>query len=287
MGAPYAGGPPTEGHGYWDDSQQTSGPGQYLPFQSRDPRAMTNLPGAYPGSNPDLRQFQEASPRGSFDRDGPQQQSYQSNQVTGRYTPQDNDSSSALKAGADLSKQAGSHRPSGPRLCAKCNQPLSGQFVRALENTYHLECFTCHVSPDAPTSHPMIQANLPSRNAERSWRQSSSPSLTKVQINTRSAKLTISGGWVSSAILVAVLFVAPTSRPWTGNTTSSISPAPSAPRNSERKTAIMSTKATCTAITITRPNSPNVAKAAKMPFSSSLSKSSETARISTGIQSAT
>ncbi|KAI0397868.1 RhoGAP-domain-containing protein [Xylariaceae sp. FL0594] len=30
------------------------------------------------------------------------------------------------------------------RTCAKCGEPLTGQFVRALEGTYHLECFRCH-----------------------------------------------------------------------------------------------------------------------------------------------
>lgn len=35
-------------------------------------------------------------------------------------------------------------RPSGQsRICGKCHQPLLGQFVRALGDTYHLECFTC------------------------------------------------------------------------------------------------------------------------------------------------
>jgi hypothetical protein len=145
MGAPYAGNSPTDGHGYWDDSQQSTGVGQYLPSQSRDPRGMANLPGAYPASNQDPRQFQDPTPRRSSDRDGPPQ-SYQSNQVTDRYTLQDNTSSSNLKSGADSIKQDGNRRPSGVKLCAKCNQPLSGQFVRALENTYHLECFTCHVS---------------------------------------------------------------------------------------------------------------------------------------------
>lgn len=37
-------------------------------------------------------------------------------------------------------------RPSATRTCAKCGNSLSGQFVRALDATYHLECFTCHVS---------------------------------------------------------------------------------------------------------------------------------------------
>ena len=37
-------------------------------------------------------------------------------------------------------------RPGGPRICKKCDQPLTGQFVRALGGTFHLECFLCRVS---------------------------------------------------------------------------------------------------------------------------------------------
>ncbi|KAI9720698.1 MAG: hypothetical protein M1828_005578 [Chrysothrix sp. TS-e1954] len=40
---------------------------------------------------------------------------------------------------------SGERRPSATsRLCGKCGGPLTGQFVRALESTFHLECFTCH-----------------------------------------------------------------------------------------------------------------------------------------------
>ncbi|GME25350.1 rho gtpase activator [Neofusicoccum parvum] len=38
----------------------------------------------------------------------------------------------------------GSRRPSGSRVCGKCGGHLTGQFVRALGDTFHLECFTCH-----------------------------------------------------------------------------------------------------------------------------------------------
>ena len=31
------------------------------------------------------------------------------------------------------------------KICGKCGESLTGQFVRALGDTYHLECFTCHV----------------------------------------------------------------------------------------------------------------------------------------------
>ena len=40
---------------------------------------------------------------------------------------------------------------SGPRICKKCDQPLTGQFVRALGGTYHLECFLCRVSGTGPS----------------------------------------------------------------------------------------------------------------------------------------
>jgi hypothetical protein len=31
------------------------------------------------------------------------------------------------------------------RICKKCGEPLTGQFVRALGGTYHLDCFRCRV----------------------------------------------------------------------------------------------------------------------------------------------
>ncbi|KAJ5900137.1 hypothetical protein N7495_004881 [Penicillium taxi] len=33
--------------------------------------------------------------------------------------------------------------PASSRVCQKCNEPLTGQFVRALGGTFHLECFKC------------------------------------------------------------------------------------------------------------------------------------------------
>lgn len=31
------------------------------------------------------------------------------------------------------------------RICKKCEEPLTGQFVRALNGTFHLDCFRCRV----------------------------------------------------------------------------------------------------------------------------------------------
>lgn len=41
----------------------------------------------------------------------------------------------------------GSRTASGQvRMCKKCGEPLTGQFVRALDGTFHLDCFKCRVS---------------------------------------------------------------------------------------------------------------------------------------------
>ncbi|EFX02458.1 Rho GTPase activator [Grosmannia clavigera kw1407] len=42
------------------------------------------------------------------------------------------------------SQQGSSRTASGlPRTCNKCGEPLTGQFVRALDGTFHLDCFRC------------------------------------------------------------------------------------------------------------------------------------------------
>jgi len=48
---------------------------------------------------------------------------------------------------ADRTRSNGGKSSSGtPRLCRKCDEPLTGQFVRALGGTFHLDCFKCRVS---------------------------------------------------------------------------------------------------------------------------------------------
>lgn len=52
-------------------------------------------------------------------------------------------------AGRSRSRTNGSTQPKSPsrsRICVKCNLPLTGQFVRALGGTFHLECFKCKAS---------------------------------------------------------------------------------------------------------------------------------------------
>ena len=42
---------------------------------------------------------------------------------------------------------SGSSKSGKPqRICQNCGEPLTGQFVRALDSTFHLECFKCKAS---------------------------------------------------------------------------------------------------------------------------------------------
>ena len=60
----------------------------------------------------------------------------------------------ATNSGAYKRASAGSKQQSPiTRKCKKCSQELTGQFVRALGSTYHLECFVCHVCSPAKSSH--------------------------------------------------------------------------------------------------------------------------------------
>jgi hypothetical protein len=47
----------------------------------------------------------------------------------------------------DRARMHGNRKGSGQmRVCKKCGEPLTGQFVRALGGTFHLDCFKCEVS---------------------------------------------------------------------------------------------------------------------------------------------
>lgn len=61
-------------------------------------------------------------------------------------------------------KSGGSRRPSGSRICGKCGEGLTGQFVRALGDTYHLECFTCHVGSKVPFTTHTESVDLEEKN---------------------------------------------------------------------------------------------------------------------------
>lgn len=52
----------------------------------------------------------------------------------------------ASRSSRPLQEGSTSNRTRSAQLCAKCNQPMTGQFVRALGTVFHLDCFRCQVS---------------------------------------------------------------------------------------------------------------------------------------------
>lgn len=146
MSAPYASGQPRQVPGAWPENSptQSAPPSQqesarqlqsdWVNKNSNTPSALR--PGIPPAQSQDpsryLSQYVTNGPGSSLAstdlRDRPQSQ-----QQTAPVT-------------TDTSQALATRRPSGSRVCAKCGNSLSGQFVRALDATYHLECFTCHVS---------------------------------------------------------------------------------------------------------------------------------------------
>lgn len=94
-----------------------------------------DTPGSLPNEQTSLANGQSSTTRprnGSGDPNAPQEQGERQRQASGDEAKQRKDNK---------------RRPSGQqRICGKCQRQLTGQFVRALGDTYHLECFTCHVS---------------------------------------------------------------------------------------------------------------------------------------------
>lgn len=179
-------------------------------------------------------------------------------------------------------------RPNGKqsnRICAKCGGHLTGQFVRALGDTYHLECFTCHVCRFHNPS--PISFTDPPRTAVKSSLPSSSLYPNNHRINTRCAKRTISADWICSATHVEAPSEAHTSLLWIENTTLNISPVPCVPQYLAPKIATMNTRAMSIVITIIQRSSPSAAMAVRRLSSSNLSKSFAMVRINTGTRNVT
>lgn len=53
------------------------------------------------------------------------------------------------------------------RACKKCGEPLTGQFVRALGGTYHLDCFRCEVSKDCYPAREEPLTNISCRTVDK------------------------------------------------------------------------------------------------------------------------
>lgn len=149
MVAPFAGGS-HEGQGNWNDGQSRYDSNNAPHAQTTSGDARLPFGGArqlYNNTPPSDPLAHNQPYRDSSERDRPRQNPQAMDRHMG-----DRDFSSVPPipaAGGDRQKSSPANgerrRPSGSRICGKCGEPLAGQFVRALDNTFHLDCFTCHV----------------------------------------------------------------------------------------------------------------------------------------------
>lgn len=75
-------------------------------------------------------------------------------------TPQDRTDAGPVRSLTDPLQNEQQTQPKPKRsgkICGKCGEGLTGQFVRALGGTYHLECFTCHVRVSASSLQPSLR----------------------------------------------------------------------------------------------------------------------------------
>ncbi len=183
VGPGYDGGPPADrGHGHppagdmgypIDRDMANRSPGQ-----SRQNGASY---GSLPGRGP-------ASPALSIgDRD--------------RDRERDRDAESRRSDERNLSRPRNGRTASGQlRICKKCGEPLTGQFVRALDGTFHLDCFRCRVSREIwipfVLQDQLANGTTPcDRTVVKLLPPSSSPLTAKtVRANTLFAKRIISAG---------------------------------------------------------------------------------------------
>jgi hypothetical protein len=190
MVAPFAGGP-SDGQGNWNDGQPRYDP--HAQSGGQDTRgAMSSSRQLYNTHTPppDL-----VGQNYAYQDTGDRERSRQNPQAMDRHVGDRDLPPSTISApGGERPKAQGTNgtrRPSGSRICGKCGEPLAGQFVRALDNTYHLDCFTCHVST-YPFANSLAAIAYTCRNAAKSSPRNSSPCQTRVLTSTPSARQTIS-----------------------------------------------------------------------------------------------
>jgi hypothetical protein len=183
MSAPFAGGSPAPGQGNWGPAQQPPvlnqmESGYNIPANLRPAVAPPGM--AMGGQSLDAGQNGQQLALNAPARD-------RQMNISPGLDRQNSDNS--LLSAPDKKASGSSRRPSGSRVCGKCGKSLSGQFVRALDATYHLECFTCHVNcSESMFNAGQLLTRLLCRNATRLLRPSSSLYQTTVRTNIPSAR---------------------------------------------------------------------------------------------------
>ena len=127
MGPQSEGGPPGDGRNYGGQSYTEDG----RRYQSDRDIAMQDSQLPRPNGPFGSENRMTASPSGS---------------ASGRERDRDGDPGKT-SGERNRSRTRNGRTASGQlRLCKKCGEPLTGQFVRALGGTFHLDCFRCRVS---------------------------------------------------------------------------------------------------------------------------------------------
>lgn len=89
------------------------------------------------------------------------------------------DNESRKSSERNRSRQRNGRTASGQlRICKKCDKTLTGQFVRALDGTFHLECFKCRVWLSPPD--PQLR-----QSTQHHWSMNKGAHLTLLSVGLR------------------------------------------------------------------------------------------------------
>jgi hypothetical protein len=87
-----------------------------------------------------------------------------SSAATGPPGAWDSDSRKSAERNRSRQRNGGRSASGQTRTCNKCGEALTGQFVRAMEGTFHLDCFKCRVcfplTFPSPSSHPHFHISM-------------------------------------------------------------------------------------------------------------------------------
>ena len=144
---------------------------------------------------------------------------------------------------------SGSEGRKPQRLCKKCGEALTGQFVRALDGTFHLDCFRCKVRQYSGAYLPHTNCSLYRIVIKLSRQSSFQLMMRMVPVNIHFVKRITFAAWICYASTVEVLYGVPMSQHLTASITLTTSHALCAPLRSARRTATTSTKTKYTVIT--------------------------------------
>jgi len=141
MVVPYGDGSPTEGRGDYGNAVHDRS--QYTQGHSRSNSRTMDTMNAYNGPQVGEDTSYRSQTQQQTEHNSRQEIQHNGDRLGADHSP----------APRDATRNPNPRRPSAQRYCGKCGESLSGQFVRALGDTFHLECFTCNVRSLCATSY--------------------------------------------------------------------------------------------------------------------------------------